>query len=139
MIGNENPLGVIREMNIRRLFELAGIPGQLKIVTGIPSEACYEVETGAGVALLHPYPATDLRAWVWHDVVLVEGPTHRDQFVAYSANYDAAQYGYPAKITCDWTQGQPADLLQALRKWKTAGQPLEGAVMAAPGPMVLRP
>jgi hypothetical protein len=125
------------EAATRRLFELAARPGQLKIITSIPSDNRMEIEMGTGgFVKLEPYPLEDPRAWVWHDVVLVEpAPSKPGQFCAYSANYDRARavIGAEHKITCDVTQGTPEALLRRLREWKLVPlpPPSDAAVLSA--------
>ena len=118
---HEVPANPVRQMAVATLGALAAVPGALHIITNIPSERQRRWRHGGA----HPdsplasprfrnNPLGDHRMWVIHPVERIDGPNHRGQYTAYSVEYDAADYGFPARRTRDECTGQPEALLSRL-------------------------
>ncbi|KKN26267.1 hypothetical protein LCGC14_0876420 [marine sediment metagenome] len=85
-------------------LKLAGEQGALRIITNeCASKSCNASGHNEG-----RYNLRDPRHFVIHDVVRLEGPNHRGQFKAHSAEGD-------------WCQGQPEALLPRLLEAGKAG------------------
>ncbi|KKM82273.1 hypothetical protein LCGC14_1321220 [marine sediment metagenome] len=92
------------DATVKSLKALAQEPGALRIITNeCASKSCNA--SGHNESL---FKLTDPRHFVIHDVVRLEGPNHRGQFKAHSAEGD-------------WCQGQPEALLPRLLEAGKAG------------------
>lgn len=97
-----------RSQAIWTLRELAKKPGALRIITNeCAAPSCYAGSHDEGT-----FKLTDPRHFVVHDVVRLEGPNHKGQFRAHSAEGD-------------WTLGQPEALLARLLEAGGAGSMAE--------------
>jgi len=98
---------------IRTLQELLRKPGTLRIITAeCASGACTGGPAGSRGHDERLFKPTDPRHFIIHDVVRLEGPNHRGQFRAHSAEGD-------------WCAAQPEVLLARLLEAGGAGSMAE--------------
>ena len=102
-----------RKQTIEALKVMVGRPGALRIITAeCVSKACTGAVTGSAGHDESLFKVKDPRHFVIHDVVRLEGPNHRGQFKAHSAEGD-------------WCEGQPEALLARLLEAGGAGSMAE--------------
>ena len=102
-----------RKQAIWTLQELLKKPGSLRIITAeCVSEACTGAPTGSVGHDEGLFKLADPRHFIIHDVVRLEGPNHKGQVRAHSAEGD-------------WCMGQPEALLARLLEASGAGSMAE--------------
>ncbi|RJQ04810.1 MAG: hypothetical protein C4551_10040 [Bacillota bacterium] len=98
------------QLAVAQLEALVKVPGSLKVITNEvrpdlrkdPADPRSPIRDD--VLEADPAALKKVGTFVLHDVVRLEGPTHRGTYVASTAEGD-------------WCEGYPADLLKRLQEW----------------------